>query len=80
MLRIELTLLLGISTLLAGHAFAQPAGNQDGRAGSGRGAGANLPKVGSMLPDISLYDDRGEKVSTASLRGQYSVLVFGCLT
>jgi len=33
-----------------------------------------------MVPDISLYDDRGKEFSTTSLRGQYSVLVFGCLT
>ena len=78
MLRIEVTLLLGILTLLAGNAIAQPGGIQG--AGSGRSAGGNLPKVGSMLPDISLYDDRGEEFSTTSLRGQYSVLVFGCLT
>ena len=78
MLRIELTLLLGISTLLAGNVFAQPGGG--GRPGSGRGAGGNLPEVGTMLPDISLYDDRGNEFSTTSLRGQYSVLVFGCLT
>ena len=80
MLRIELTLLLGISTLLAGNAFAQPGGIQGGRAGSGRSAGGNLPQVGSMLSDISLYDDLGKEFSTSSLRGQYSVLVFGCLT
>ncbi len=78
MLRIKLTLLLGISTLLAGNAFAQPGGG--GRSGSSRGPGGNLPAVGTMVPDISLYDDRGKEFSTTSLRGQYSVLVFGCLT
>lgn len=76
MLRIELTLLLGISTLLAGNVFAQPGAG--GR--SGRGTGGNLPEVGTMLPDVSLYDDEGKEFSTTSLRGQYSVLVFGCLT
>jgi len=39
-----------------------------------------MPKVGSILPEITLYDDRGKEFSTKSLRGQYSVLVFGCLT
>jgi cytochrome oxidase Cu insertion factor (SCO1/SenC/PrrC family) len=33
-----------------------------------------------MLPDVVLYDEHGEEFSTTSLRGQYSVLVFGCLT
>ena len=78
MLRIELTLLLGISTLLAGNVFAQPGGNPGGR--SGRGTGGSLPEVGTMLSDVSLYDDGGKEFSTTSLRGQYSVLVFGCLT
>ncbi len=78
MLRIELTLLLGISTLLAGNVFAQPGGG--GRSGASRGSGGNLPAVGTMVPDISLYDDHGNEFSTTSLRGQYSVLVFGCLT
>lgn len=73
-LRIELALLLGISTALAGNAFAQPGGSSRG------GAGGTMPGVGTMLPDITLYDDAGKEFSTTSLRGQYSVLVFGCLT
>ncbi len=73
MLRIELALLVGVSTVLAGSAFAQPGGG-------GRSGGGNLPEVGAMLPDITVYDDGGEEFSTSSLRGQYSVLVFGCLT
>jgi cytochrome oxidase Cu insertion factor (SCO1/SenC/PrrC family) len=73
-LRIEFALLLGISTLLAGNAFAQPGG------GGGRGPGGSLPEVGTVIPDITLYDAGGKEFSTTSLRGQYSVLVFGCLT
>jgi len=75
-----LALLVGISTVLAGSAFAQPGGTPRGGAGGSRGARGNLPEVGTMLPDITLYDDGGEEFSTSSLRGQYSVLVFGCLT
>ncbi|MBC8352342.1 MAG: hypothetical protein H8E66_10155 [Planctomycetes bacterium] len=80
MLRIGLTLVVGISTVLASNAIAQPRGNSRGGPGASRGAGGNLPKIGTTLPDITLYDDSGEEISTTSLRGQYSVLVFGCLT
>ena len=78
MSRIGLALLVGVSTVLVGNAFAQPGGNV--RGGPGRGPGGSLPEVGSTLPDITLYNDRGEEFSTTSLRGQYTVLVFGCLT
>ncbi len=86
MLRIELALLVGISTVLAGNAYAQPGGIPGGGPGASRGPrasrgpGGNLPEVGATLPDITLYDDGGKAFSTSSLRGQYSVLVFGCLT
>ena len=80
MLRIELVLWVGISTILAGAAIAQPGGTPRGGPGASRSAGGNLPEVGTTLPDITLYDDQGEEFSTTSLRGQYSVLVFGCLT
>ncbi len=40
----------------------------------------NLPAVGTMLPDVTVFDDQGKKFSTAQLRGHHSVLVFGCLT
>jgi cytochrome oxidase Cu insertion factor (SCO1/SenC/PrrC family) len=36
--------------------------------------------VGSLLPEVTLYDEHGEEFSTTSLREHYSVLVFGCLT
>lgn len=39
-----------------------------------------LPQVGSTLPNVSVYDENGKAFSTQSLRGHYSVLVFGCLT
>ena len=46
-----------------------------------RGPGrANFPEAGSLLPDVVVYDDQGDEFSTKSLRGHYSVLVFGCLT
>lgn len=47
-------------------AFAQP--------------GGSLPRVGSQLPDVRAFDDTGREFSLSELRGEYSVLVFGCLT
>ena len=44
------------------------------------GNGNRLPAVGTPLPDVKAFDAAGDEFSTASLRGHYSVLVFGCLT
>jgi cytochrome oxidase Cu insertion factor (SCO1/SenC/PrrC family) len=38
------------------------------------------PAVGEVLPDVTVYDVNGQEVKTSSLRGQYVVLTFGCLT
>jgi len=50
----------------------------------GRGMAArfeqNSPKIGAQLPDVSAYDENGKKLKLRSLRGHYTVLVFGCLT
>lgn len=43
-------------------------------------SGNRLPAVGSQLPDLKAFDEFGNEFSTSSLRGSYSVLVFGCLT
>lgn len=54
-----------------------------GGGGSSRGGGAfgaNLPKVGQTLPDLVAYTSDGETVNLSELKGNYSVLVFGCLT
>lgn len=39
-----------------------------------------VPERGTRLPDVTVYDEHGEPFTTKSLRGRYSVLVFGCLT
>jgi cytochrome oxidase Cu insertion factor (SCO1/SenC/PrrC family) len=39
-----------------------------------------LPGPGTPVPDVSVYDASGEEFSMRELRGQYTVLVFGCLT
>ena len=38
------------------------------------------PEIGAELPDVSGYRSDGSKISLRSLRGKYTVLVFGCLT
>lgn len=45
----------------------------------GRG-NSTLPLQGKALPVVQAFDSDGQLVSTASLKGSYSVLVFGCLT
>ena len=38
------------------------------------------PTLGDTIPDVTVYDSAGKEVKTSSLRGHYTVLVFGCLT
>jgi cytochrome oxidase Cu insertion factor (SCO1/SenC/PrrC family) len=38
------------------------------------------PAVGEPLPEVRLFNAAGQEVNLSSLRGQYTVLVFGCLT
>ena len=42
--------------------------------------GNTLPRVGDRLPVVTAYDANGREFSLTELRGEYSVLVFGCLT
>ena len=37
-------------------------------------------KVGSPVPDVTIYDAEGKELSLNALRGSHAVLVFGCLT
>lgn len=55
-------------------------GGQEGRRPSGGRFDLRGPEVGTALPDIQLYDEQGEQISLASIKGSYSVIVFGCLT
>ena len=71
MMRILATLLT--ITLLTSSAIGQPGRSR------GRG-GFRVPKVGTQLPGVQLFDDQGKPFKLSSLRGHYSVLVFGCLT
>lgn len=38
------------------------------------------PKVGETIPEIELLDAEGKRLTTRDLRGNTTVLVFGCLT
>jgi len=38
------------------------------------------PPLGELLPDVSGYTADGKPVSLRGLKGDYKVLVFGCLT
>ena len=41
----------------------------------------NGPKVGEQLPDLTIFDDMGTPVNIRDVtKGNYSVLVLGCLT
>lgn len=59
-----------------------------GNAQQGRGPSGDIPrfveigpKVGEMLPDVTIVDDMGMPVNVREItNGNYSVLVLGCLT
>ena len=38
------------------------------------------PTLGDTIPELTVYDSAGKEVKTSSLRGHYTVLIFGCLT
>ena len=54
-------------------------GRRPGRAPGGRSQGSGV-LLGQPLPDITVYDAEGKEFKLSSLKGDYSVLVFGCLT
>ncbi len=60
----------------------RPGGGPGGRPGRGPGGPSQQSGslVGQPLPDITVYDAQGNEFSLSSLKGNYSVLVFGCLT
>ena len=48
--------------------------------GQQQGGPSALPQPGELLPEVEVYDAEGRPFSMSELGGQYSVLVFGCLT
>ena len=57
-----------VGLMAAATACAQPSRN------------GTLPLQGKQLPDVTAWDEDGREFSLTELRGEYSVLVFGCLT
>lgn len=53
---------------------------QSPRDSRSRGGSGQIPQPGTILPTVRTVDEQGRDFSTASLRGSYTVLVFGCLT
>lgn len=41
---------------------------------------SSAPKIGEALPAVSGFTAEGRPLNLKVLRGQYTVLVFGCLT
>jgi cytochrome oxidase Cu insertion factor (SCO1/SenC/PrrC family) len=72
--RIVFSALLGIS-LYSSVAFGQLT-----RDGVMQGFDRKAPEVGEALPDLRAYNAAGEAIQLAELKGNYTVLVFGCLT
>ena len=38
------------------------------------------PSIGQPLPDVTIYNARGEEFPLRNLRDHHTVLLFGCLT
>jgi len=62
----------------------RPGGSSRAGGGPGTPGSATLEraglKVGSPVPDVTIYDAEGKELSLNALRGSHAVLVFGCLT
>ena len=77
---------LTLVSLLTGGAFAQAPQRQRGarQGGPGSQGSSSLERgglrVGQQLPEVTIYDARGEKFPISRVKGKYAVLVFGCLT
>tara|TARA_B100000029_G_scaffold393539_1_gene390895 strand:+ start:77 stop:364 length:288 start_codon:yes stop_codon:yes gene_type:complete len=75
MMRFQITIFLLISCALQSVVLGQDRGRRRG------GGGENMPKVGSLVPDISVFDSEGRSFSLREkLKGRHAVIVFGCLT
>ena len=72
---------VALSCLMATSADAQSGRGRSGGGVGSRGPGrANFPQVGSPVPIVSAFDANGKELSTKSFSGDYTVVVFGCLT
>ena len=75
MMRFQITVFLLLFCALQSVVLGQ---DRERRRGSG---GENMPKIGSLVPDISVFDSEGRNFALREkLKGRHAVIVFGCLT
>ncbi|RMG35940.1 MAG: hypothetical protein D6725_11510 [Planctomycetota bacterium] len=78
--------LLVLPCLVSTSSFAQqrpgaaPKQGDAGRMSVVRSFERSAPAVGALVPDVKGYTADGKPFSMRDLKGQYTVLVFGCLT
>lgn len=65
---------------LAIGALAQPAFAQKQKKSSEEDYVTEKPAVGDPFPDLTVYSPDGKEFRTSGLKGQYTVITFGCLT
>ncbi len=82
MIRKSIPLGLSVCLLIVASAWAQPGGERgpSARASMERRFNESTPAIGEPLPDVSAFDEEGNEFKLSSLKGHYSVIVFGCLT
>jgi cytochrome oxidase Cu insertion factor (SCO1/SenC/PrrC family) len=69
------------SIVLAAVVLAAVAGTAAGQAGREDPEFVKkTPTLGDPFPGLTVYTPDGKEFDTASLRGHYSVIAFGCLT
>ena len=71
---------VAVTLLSATIAVGQPRQDQSARDGVIQSFDRKSPAVGEQLPDLNAYNAAGETIRLGELKGNYSVLVFGCLT
>jgi cytochrome oxidase Cu insertion factor (SCO1/SenC/PrrC family) len=72
--------LVAVTLLSANVALGQPKQAQSARDGVIQNFDRKSPAVGDQLPDLKAYNAAGEAIQLGDLKGDYTVLVFGCLT
>ena len=80
MVKYSVLALLTLTLLLTNVGLGQPRQGRSGREGLMRSFDHKAPAVGELLPDLRAYNAVGETIRLGELKGDYTVLVFGCLT
>jgi cytochrome oxidase Cu insertion factor (SCO1/SenC/PrrC family) len=70
---------LACNPILAQQSGQRNAASKPGSSGSSVLERTGLA-VGKPLPNITIFDARGDEFRIADLKDKYSVIVFGCLT